>query len=93
MDLRAQTRLAEAGLPLNVEVNSKQLYWPFTGEKQYQADDLKLKLTGKMTDYTLSMRTAVKGLEIRQPPLPLMPKVMNSRSISTNSPSRRWKEN
>lgn len=91
MDLRAQTRLAEAGLPLNVEVNSKQLYWPFTGEKQYQADDLKLKLTGKMTDYTLSMRTAVKGQEIRQPPLPLMPKVMNSRSISTNSPSRRWK--
>ena len=64
MDLRAQTRLAEAGLPLNVEVNSKQIYWPFTGEKQYQADDLKLKLTGKMTDYTLSMRTAVKGLEI-----------------------------
>ncbi|MFP1461582.1 hypothetical protein ACLB1E_01625 [Escherichia coli] len=64
MDLRAQTRLAEAGLPLNVEVNSKQIYWPFTGEKQYQADDLKLKLTGKMTDYTLSMRTAVKGQEI-----------------------------
>lgn len=27
MDLRAQTRLAEAGLPLNVEVNSKQIYW------------------------------------------------------------------
>lgn len=91
MDLRAQTRLAEAGLPLNVEVNSKQIYWPFTGEKQYQADDLKLKLTGKMTDYTLSMRTAVKGLRSCQPPLPLMPKVMNSRSISTNSPSRRWK--
>ncbi len=43
---------------------SDQLYWPFTGEKQYQADDLKLKLTGKMTDYTLSMRTAVKGQEI-----------------------------
>ncbi len=90
MDLRAQTRLAEAGLPLNVEVNSKQLYWPFTGEKQYQADDLKLKLTGKMTDYTLSMRTAVKGGD---PPatITLMPKVMNSRSISTNLPSRRWK--
>jgi translocation and assembly module TamB len=32
---------------------SKQLYWPFTGEKQFQADDLKLKLSGKMTDYTL----------------------------------------
>ncbi|WP_275166079.1 autotransporter assembly complex protein TamB [Citrobacter koseri] len=61
MDLRAQTRLAEAGLPLNVEVASRQVYWPFTGDKQFQADDIKLKLTGKMTDYTLSMRTAVKG--------------------------------
>ncbi|MFU0921541.1 autotransporter assembly complex protein TamB [Kluyvera sichuanensis] len=61
MNLRAQTQLAEAGLPFNLEINSKQLYWPFTGEKQYQADDLKLKLGGKMTDYTLSFRTAVKG--------------------------------
>jgi translocation and assembly module TamB len=61
MVLRAQTQLAEAGLPLNLEVVSKQLYWPFTGEKQFQADDLKLKLSGKMTDYTLSFRTAVKG--------------------------------
>lgn len=64
MDLRAQTRLAEAGLPLNLEVVSKQVYWPFTGDKQFQADDIKLKLTGKMTDYTLSMRTAVKGQDI-----------------------------
>ena len=64
MDLRAQTRLAEAGLPLNIEVVSKQIYWPFTGDKQFQADDIKLKLTGKMTDYTLSMRTAVKGQDI-----------------------------
>ncbi|UGS42347.1 autotransporter assembly complex protein TamB [Pseudocitrobacter corydidari] len=61
MSMRAQTQLAEAGLPLNLEVNSKQLYWPFTGEKQFQADDLKLKLSGKMTDYTLSFGTAVKG--------------------------------
>ncbi len=61
MSLRAQTQLAEAGLPLNLEVISKQLYWPFTGEKQFQADDLKLKLSGKMTDYTLSFATAVKG--------------------------------
>ena len=40
MVLRAQTQLAEAGLPLNLEVVRKQLYWPFTGEKQFQADDL-----------------------------------------------------
>ncbi|WP_313757851.1 autotransporter assembly complex protein TamB [Atlantibacter hermannii] len=64
MVLRGQTRLGEAGLPLNLDITSEQLYWPFTGEKQYQADDLKLKLTGKMTDYTLSFRTAVKGESI-----------------------------
>lgn len=64
MVLRAQTQLAEAGLPLNLEVVSEQLYWPFTGERQYQADDLKLKLSGKMTDYTLSFRTAVKGQSV-----------------------------
>lgn len=64
VDLRAQTRLAEAGLPLNLEVSSKQLYWPLSGAKEYQADDLKLKLTGKMTDYTLSFRTAVKGEQV-----------------------------
>ena len=61
VDLRAQAQLAQAGLPLNLEVLSKQVYWPFTGEKQFQADDMKLKLSGKMTDYTLSFRTAVKG--------------------------------
>ncbi|MDA8478050.1 autotransporter assembly complex protein TamB [Citrobacter sp. Awk 4] len=64
MVLRGQTRLGEAGLPLNLEIVSQQLYWPFTGDKQFQADDLKLKLTGKMTDYTLSMRTAVKGQDL-----------------------------
>ncbi|QOV64535.1 autotransporter assembly complex protein TamB [Kosakonia pseudosacchari] len=64
MDLRAQTQLAEAGLPLNLEITSKQLYWPFTGGKQYQADDLNLKFTGKMTDYVLSFRTAVKGQDV-----------------------------
>ena len=64
MDLRAQTQLAEAGLPLDLQITSKQLYWPFSGEKQYQADDLNLKLTGKMTDYVLSFRTAVKGQDV-----------------------------
>ena len=64
MVLRGQTQLAEAGLPLNLELVSEQLYWPFTGERQYQADDLKLKLSGKMIDYTLSFRTAVKGQSV-----------------------------
>lgn len=64
VDLRAQARLAEAGLPLNLEVVSQQVYWPFTGARQFQADNIRLKLSGKMTDYTLSMRTAVKGQDI-----------------------------
>lgn len=62
--LRAQTRLAEPGLPLNLDLTSEQLYWPLTGPKQYQADDVKLKFTGKMTDYTLSFRTAVRGEQL-----------------------------
>ncbi len=61
MTLRAEAQLAEAGLPLNMEVKSKQLYWPFTGEKQFRADDLHLKFSGKMTDYTMAFSTAVKG--------------------------------
>nr|VUD35328.1 Uncharacterised protein [Raoultella sp. NCTC 9187] len=61
MTLRAETQLAEAGLPLNMELKSKQLYWPFSGEKQFQADDLQLTFSGKMTDYALAMSTAVKG--------------------------------
>lgn len=56
MTLRAETQLAEAGLPLDMEIKSKQLYWPFTGEKAYQADDLLLKFNGKMTDYTLDFQ-------------------------------------
>ncbi|WP_039055544.1 autotransporter assembly complex protein TamB [Enterobacter sp. Bisph1] len=64
MTLQAQTQLAEAGLPLNLEIASKQLYWPFTGDKQYQADNVSLKLSGKMTDYTLAFRAAVKGQSV-----------------------------
>jgi translocation and assembly module TamB len=64
LELTAQTQLAQAGLPLNLEVVSKQLYWPFTGKKEVQADDLKLKFSGKMTDYKLSFRSAVKGDQI-----------------------------
>ncbi|VDR30235.1 Uncharacterised protein [Raoultella terrigena] len=61
MTLRAEAQLAEAGLPLNMELKSKQLYWPFSGEKQFQADDLQLTFSGKMTDYALAMSTVVKG--------------------------------
>lgn len=91
--LRAQTRLAEAGLPLNLEVVSQRIAWPLTGDTQFQADDLKLKLSGKMTDYTLSMRTAVKGQDIPQATITLDAKGMSGRLISINSPSPLWRKN
>ena len=64
VQLRATTELATPGLPLNLEVLSKQLYWPFTGTRQFQADNLAVKLSGKATDYTLSVRGAVKGEQV-----------------------------
>ena len=86
VSLRAQAQLAEAGLPFNLEVNSKQLYWPFTGEKQFQADDLKMKLGGKMTDYTLSFRTAVKGQGV--PPADITIDAKGSSTVMPSSSSR-----
>ena len=64
VNLRAQAQLAEAGLPLSLDIDSRQLYWPFTGQRQFQADNLKLKLSGKATDYALSFSTAVKGQDL-----------------------------
>ncbi|VTN13434.1 Uncharacterised protein [Raoultella terrigena] len=79
MTLRAETQLAEAGLPLNMELKSKQLYWPFSGEKQFQADDLQLTFSGKMTDYALAMSTAVKGNPCRRRKSASMRKATSSR--------------
>lgn len=60
----AKARLAEAGLPLELDINSQQLYWPFTGTREYQADDVKLNFSGKMTDYALTFNAAVHGEQI-----------------------------
>ena len=62
--LKAQTQLAEAGLPLNLAVDSKQLFWPLSGDKAYQADDFKFRLSGKMTDYKLSLKSAFQGQDL-----------------------------
>lgn len=70
LTMKAQTRLAEAGLPLNLAVDSQQLYWPLQGEKAYQADNVALRFNGKMTDYTLSLKSELKGQDL--PPATLM---------------------
>lgn len=59
--LDVQTRLAEAGLPLALTLQSKQLKWPLSGEAQYQVNDFRLRFNGKATDYALSTRANLKG--------------------------------
>ncbi|WP_345830174.1 translocation/assembly module TamB domain-containing protein [Erwinia sp. HDF1-3R] len=59
--LDAGARLAEAGLPLSLALQSAQLRWPLNGETQYQADNLNFSFKGKATDYVMSLRTALKG--------------------------------
>ncbi|MCX8962393.1 translocation/assembly module TamB [Erwinia psidii] len=61
MQMDAQTRLAEVGLPLSVTLQSPQLRWPLTGEAAWQADDLHFSFSGKMTDYVMSLKAALKG--------------------------------
>ncbi|CAI1782256.1 Family of uncharacterised function (DUF490) [Serratia quinivorans] len=62
--LDLQTQLAEAGLPLALTLQSKQLKWPLSGESQYQINDFRLRFNGKATDYALSTRANIKGKDL-----------------------------
>lgn len=62
--LDMQTQLAEAGLPLALTLQSKQLKWPLSGEAQYQINDFRLRFNGKATDYALSTRANIKGQDL-----------------------------
>ena len=64
VQLDAQTKLAEAGLPLAMTLQSSQLRWPLTGPAQYQADNLNFNIKGKATDYVMSLKTALQGESI-----------------------------
>lgn len=59
--LKAQTQLAEVGLPLNLAIDSQQLYWPLSGDKAYQANDFKFRFNGKISNYKLSLKSDLKG--------------------------------
>jgi len=59
--LSLETQLAEAGLPLNLALESTTLQWPLTGKPQYQVKDFKLKFSGKATDYALSLHSDFSG--------------------------------
>lgn len=62
--LDLQTELAQAGLPLALTLESKQLRWPLTGDPQVQVDGFRLRFNGKATDYALSIRSDIKGPDI-----------------------------
>jgi len=59
--LNADTRLAEAGLPLNITLKSPQLRWPLQGAVQYEADNFNFGFKGKATDYVMSLKAALQG--------------------------------
>ncbi|QUG77328.1 translocation and assembly module TamB [Erwinia sp. E602] len=59
--LDADTRLAEAGLPLNMTLQSPQLRWPLAGEAQMAADNFSFSFKGKVTDYAMSLKAALQG--------------------------------
>ncbi len=62
--LALQTQLAEAGLPLNLKLTSDALQWPLTGTPQYQVKGFTFNVSGKATDYALSLRSDFKGDQI-----------------------------
>ncbi|HEI6965693.1 TPA: translocation/assembly module TamB [Yersinia enterocolitica] len=68
--LDAETSLAQAGLPLALTLQSKQLRWPLAGDPTYQIDNLRMRLNGQATDYALSLRSDVKGTDL--PPAVVM---------------------
>ncbi|GKX63219.1 translocation/assembly module TamB [Pragia fontium] len=68
--LKAETNLASAGLPLSLTLESKRVQWPLTGKSDYRVNDTRLKLDGRATDYSLSLRSAVEGTDI--PPASLL---------------------
>lgn len=62
--LSLQTELAQAGLPLDLALESSALQWPLTGTPQFQAKGFKLKFSGKATDYALSLHSDFSGAQI-----------------------------
>ncbi len=90
MDLRAQTRLAEAGLPLNVEGTANS----FTGRSLERSSIRRMieTETYRQNDRLHALYAyGSEGQEIPPATITLDAKGNEQQAISTNSPSRRWK--
>lgn len=62
--LALQTRLAEAGLPLALTLESPGVQWPLSGAAEYRTQNIRLRLNGSGKKYDLSLRTDVSGNDI-----------------------------
>ncbi|MFS1538581.1 MAG: translocation/assembly module TamB domain-containing protein [Candidatus Phlomobacter fragariae] len=60
-NLVAETALSQAGLPIQLTLESQQINWPLQGEPEYRLKNLRLRLNGKVTGYDLSLRTDING--------------------------------
>lgn len=62
--LIADTSPGIAGMPINLSLTVPKVQWPLTASAQYQVDNIALNLTGKVTDYQIKSKFAVKGENI-----------------------------
>lgn len=63
-NLVAEVALSQAGLPIQLTLESQQLNWPLQGEPEYRLKDLRLRMNGKVMGYDLSMRTNIDGRNV-----------------------------
>ncbi|HGJ5899045.1 translocation/assembly module TamB domain-containing protein [Arsenophonus apicola] len=63
-NLVAEAALSQAGLPIQLTLESQQLNWPLQGEPEYRLKDLRLRLNGKVMNYDLSLRTQMDGRDV-----------------------------
>ncbi|MXP67689.1 translocation/assembly module TamB domain-containing protein [Pantoea sp. Aalb] len=72
--LDAVLQLSKVGLPLSLVISSSELHWPLSDSVQYQVYNFNYKLTGRVNDYIMSLRTIFKSNII-----PLSNIVLNAR--------------
>ena len=63
-NLVAEAVLSQAGLPIQLTIESQHLNWSLQGESEYRLKDLRLRLNGKVTAYDLSLRTDINGRDV-----------------------------
>lgn len=63
-NLVAEASLSQAGLPIQLTIESHRLNWPLQGKPEYCLKDLRLRLNGNVMNYNLSLRTSIDGQDV-----------------------------